>query len=151
MTQRDTMTRSGSREAVKNSPMSNSPMSMGAKKPRLGTAWISALTALLLLGLAVAGWVVFRSMEGPTSNAKYPATAPVTVTEATQEPDGVHVRARLDAPSTDGTSHELTGIIPTSVWKLSHTLWACYPPKSPKDGFLRTTLDPVCAVEAAAR
>ena len=89
---------------------------------------------------------VMRTWHAVTASGQNPHVATKTVTLIAAEPrdDGVHVRARLDAPSVDATSHELEAVIPTATWNLTHALWACYPPNDPARGSLRTPIDPGC-------
>lgn len=101
------------------------------------------VVALIAL-LAIMGFNYYRAATGQVAHSKRLATSTVTIVSATTQEDGVHVRAHLDAPSPDGTSHTLEGVIPKQTWALTRTLWACYPPKSPDSGFLRTPLDPAC-------
>lgn len=103
------------------------------------------LIGLLVLWLVLQGtrYVVGKTMG--TDSHDHLASSTVTVVSADRESDGIHVRARLDAPSPDGTSHELKGVIPEQTWAVTHTLWACYPPDKPGNGFLRTPLDPACS------
>lgn len=101
------------------------------------------LGALVLLLVVVAAVRTWEDVAGRRSTA-HVATKTVTVISAERHADGMHVRARLDAPSPAGTSHELEGVVPTSTWDLTHVLWACYPPSDPDKGELRTPLDPDC-------
>ncbi|AIF41434.1 hypothetical protein HX89_11340 [Dermacoccus nishinomiyaensis] len=102
------------------------------------------IVAALVMALVVFG--VMRTWHAVTAPGQNPHVATKTVTLIAAEPrdDGVHVRARLDAPSVDATSHELEAVIPTATWNLTHALWACYPPNDPARGSLRTPLDPGC-------
>jgi len=102
------------------------------------------IVAALVIALVVFG--VMRTWHAVTASGQNPHVATKTVTLIAAEPldDGVHVRARLDAPSVDATSHELEAVIPTATWNLTHALWACYPPNDPARGSLRTPLDPGC-------
>lgn len=102
------------------------------------------IVAALVMALVVFG--VMRTWHAVTASGQNPHVATKTVTLIAAEPrdDGVHVRARLDAPSVDATSHELEAVIPTATWNLTHALWACYPPNDPARGSLRTPLDPGC-------
>lgn len=102
------------------------------------------IVAALIMALVVFG--VMRTWHAVTASGQNPHVATKTVTLIAAEPrdDGVHVRARLDAPSVDATSHELEAVIPTATWNLTHALWACYPPNDPARGSLRTPLDPGC-------
>ena len=85
------------------------------------------IVAALVMALVVFG--VMRTWHAVTAPGQNPHVATKTVTLIAAEPrdDGVHVRARLDAPSVDATSHELEAVIPTATWNLTHALWACYP------------------------
>lgn len=102
------------------------------------------IVAALVIALVVFG--VMRTWHAVTASGQNAHVATKTVTLIAAEPrdDGVHVRARLDAPSVDATSHELEAVIPTATWNLTHALWACYPPNDPARGSLRTPLDPGC-------
>ena len=102
------------------------------------------IVAALVIALVVFG--VMRTWHAVTASGQNPHVATKTVALIAAEPrdDGVHVRARLDAPSVDATSHELEAVIPTATWNLTHALWACYPPNDPARGSLRTPLDPGC-------
>lgn len=102
------------------------------------------IIAALVIALVVVG--VMRTWGAVRSQTSSPHVATKTVTLVSAEPQGdeVHVRARLDAPSVDATSHEIDALVPASTWKITHVLWACYPPNDPARGTLRTPLDPDC-------
>lgn len=100
--------------------------------------------AFVLALVVVAAMKTWSSVTGRKGTA-HVATKPVTVTSAETQGDEVHIRARLDAPSPAGTSHELEGVVPATTWNLTKVLWACYPPAAPDKGELRTPLDPDCA------
>lgn len=104
------------------------------------------LTVAAVLAAAIVGvFFMYNSRSQPPS-APQVASAPVKVISTSTEPDGVHVTARLDAPSPDGTSHQLRGVIPEQTWAQTKVVWACYPPAHPGQGILRTPLDPDCSV-----
>ena len=100
---------------------------------------------LAMVALAVLMGVQYLSAQQQPEHSSGLASAPVSVVSAVKEADGIHVRAHVDAPSPDGTTHELTGVIPEQTWALSQSVWACYPPKDPRQGFLRSPLDPTCS------
>lgn len=108
-------------------------------RARVRRALLAAVAALAVVG-ALLVWDV---VAGRRTTA-HVATKTVRVVSAERQGDEVHVRARLDAPSPSGTSHELDGVVPASTWALTKVLWACYPPSDPGKGELRTPLDPDC-------
>ena len=103
----------------------------------------NVLIGAVLAVTVIAGVQTWRNVTHEKSTA-HVATKTVTVISAERKGDDVHVRARLDAPSPAGTSHELEGVVPASTWNLTKVLWACYPPSDPDRGELRTPLDPDC-------
>lgn len=122
-------------------PLSGDPeIERRRRRRRLIRAVVGALVLLLVVVAAVRTW---DDMAGKRSTA-HVATKTVTVTSAERHDDGMHVRARLDAPSPSGKSHELEGVVPSSTWDLTQVVWACYPPADPDKGELRTPLDPDC-------
>lgn len=102
--------------------------------------------SILAVVAAVVIFAVVHSLQKHSNSGDaHVATKLVTVTKSQSASDGVHVTGRLDAPSPNGTSHEIVGVIPTAQWNLSHVVWACYPPGDPDKGVLRSPLDPDCS------
>lgn len=113
-------------------------------RPTLRKRLLRVLLIALLALAIVAGIHTWQSTQ-ETHGSAHAAMKLVDVVSAEEKPDGVHITARLDAPSPQATSHRITGVIPTATWRQTHVLWACYPPADPAKAVLRTPLDPACS------